>query len=122
MGIQEDAVNFHRQGFNCAQSVLAASGKYTVLAQDTALRIAAGFGGGVRSGEICGAISSAVMALGLAEQDKRKVAALTKECVESFRKEFGCVRCLDLKQNRVSCDALITYGARFVEEQLKQKD
>ena len=122
MGIQEEAVSFHGQGFNCAQSVLAACGKYTGLAQDTALSIAAGFGGGVRSGEICGAISGAVMALGLAEQDKRKVAALARECVESFRREFGCVRCLELKQNRVSCDALIAYGARFVEEQLKQKD
>ena len=122
MGIQEDAVRFHQQGCNCAQSVLAACGKYTGLEQNTALSVAAGFGGGVRSGEICGAISGAVMAIGLVEPDKRKVAAMTKQCVDSFRQEFGCVRCLELKQNRVSCDALIEYGAKYIEELMKQKD
>ena len=122
LDIQEQAVQFHGQGCNCAQSVLASFGKYTGLAQDTALRVAAGFGGGVRSGEICGAISGAVMALGLVEQDKRKVAALAKQCVDCFHEKFGCVRCQDLKRNRVSCDALIAFGARFVEEQIKNSD
>ena len=122
VGIGEEAVSFHQMGCNCAQSVLAACGKYTALDQNTALNVAAGFGGGVRSGEICGAISGAVMAIGLIEPDKRKVAAMTKQCVDSFRQEFGCVRCLELKQNRVSCDALIEYGAKYIEELMKQKD
>ena len=122
MGIREDAVRFHQQGCNCAQSVLASCGKYTGLEQDMALAVAAGFGGGVRSGEICGAISGAVMAIGLVEQDKHKVAALARACVESFRQQFGCVRCLELKQNRVSCDALIEYGAQYIEDLMKQKD
>ena len=120
MGIREDAVQFHQQGCNCAQSVLASCGKYTDLPQQTALSVAAGFGGGVRSGEICGAISGAVMAIGLAEPDKRRVAALARQCVDSFRQKFGCVRCLELKQNCVSCDRLIEFGAQFVDELLKE--
>lgn len=119
MEIREDAVRFHQQGCNCAQSVLAACGKYTGLDPETALSVAAGFGGGVRSGEICGAISGAVMAIGMAEPDKRRVATLTRQCVESFRQEFGCVRCLELKQNRVNCDKLIEFGAQFVEDLMK---
>ena len=122
MGIREDAVSFHQLGFNCAQSVLAACGKYTGLEQDTALRVAAGFGGGVLSGEICGAISGAVMAIGLTERDKRQVAALSRDCVESFRRRFGCVRCVELKQNRVSCDELIAFGAEYIEKLMKQKE
>lgn len=122
MGIGEEAVRIHQQGCNCAQSVLSACGKYTGLDQNTAMSIAAGFGGGVRSGEICGAISGAVMAIGLIEQDKRRVAALAKQCVDSFREKFGCVRCMELKQNRVSCDALIEYGAKYIEDLMKQKD
>lgn len=121
MGIREDAVRFHQQGCNCAQSVLAVSGKYTGLDRETALSVAAGFGGGVRSGEICGAISGAVMAIGLIEQDKRKVAGLARGCVESFRQNFGCVRCAELKQNRVSCDELIAFGAQYVEELMKDQ-
>ena len=116
MGVKEDAVRFHQMGCNCAQSVLAACGKYTGLEQDTALSVAAGFGGGVRSGEICGAISGAVMAIGLTEEDKRRVAGLTKQCVDCFRKEFGCVRCIELKRAGVSCDRLIEYGAQHVED------
>ena len=122
MGIGEEAVRFHQQGCKCAQSVLSACGKYTGLDQNTALSVAAGFGGGVRSGEICGAISGAVMAIGLIEQDKRRVAVLAKQCVDSFREKFGCVRCMELKQNRVSCDALIEYGAKYIEDLMKQKD
>ena len=122
MGIGEEAVRFHQQGCNCAQSVLSACGKYTGLDQNTAMSIAAGFGGGVRSGEICGAISGAVMAIGLIEQDKRRVAALARQCVDSFREKFGCVRCMELKQNRVSCDALIEYGAKYIEDLMTQKD
>ncbi len=122
MGTCDDAVRFHQMGCNCAQSVLAACGKYTGLDRDTALSIAAGFGGGVRSGEICGAISGAVMAIGLVEQDKRKVAALARDCLESFRRDFGCVRCLELKQNRVSCDDLIAYGAAYMDNLMKSKE
>ena len=122
VGIGEEAVALHGNGMNCAQCVLRACGKYTGLNEDTAIAVAAGFGGGVRSGEICGAISGAVMVIGLTEPDKRKVAGLTKQCVESFRKEFGCVRCLELKQKGVSCDELIAYGAQYAEDLNQQKD
>ena len=66
MSIQESAIAYHDQGYNCAQSVLAALQEETGLDENTAKRIAAGFGGGVRCGEICGSITGAVMAFGLA--------------------------------------------------------
>ena len=65
MGAKEKALALHSQGFNCAQAVLGALGDYTGLDEKTALALTAGFGGGVRCGEICGAASGAVMALGL---------------------------------------------------------
>ena len=54
MSIQESAIAYHDNGFNCAQSVLAALQEETGLDESTAKRVAAGFGGGVRCGEICG--------------------------------------------------------------------
>lgn len=66
MSIQESAIAYHGQGYNCAQSVLAALQEETGLDENTAKRVAAGFGGGVRCGEICGSITGAVMAFGLA--------------------------------------------------------
>ena len=66
MNIQETAVAYHTNGCNCAQSVLMALQNETGLDEDTSRRVATGFGGGVRCGEICGSITGAVMAFGLA--------------------------------------------------------
>ena len=60
------ALELNRGGFNCAQSVLCAFSDVTGLGRDDSLRLAAGLGGGVRSGEVCGAVSGAVLVLFLA--------------------------------------------------------
>lgn len=95
MSIQESAIAYHDNGFNCAQSVLAALQEETGLDESTAKRVAAGFGGGVRCGEICGSITGAVMAFGLAA-DQATATAMTKQMTQSFRAEFGCLRCQEL--------------------------
>lgn len=128
MDIREKAEKLHKSGFNCAQSVLGACGEYTGLDENTALAVSAGFGGGVRSGEICGAISGAVMAIGMAQQKdpadaetKAKIAAQTKELVKAFREKYGCVRCVELKQAGVSCGELIDYAAQLAEDTIKNQ-
>ena len=121
MGIREEAVRLHGEGFNCAQCVLCACGKYTGLDRDSSIAIASGFGGGVRCGEICGAISGAVMAIGAANKDASpKVAALAKRCTGAFREKYGFVRCLDLKRAGVSCDELIAFGAETAEKLISE--
>lgn len=122
MSISEEAARLHGEGLNCAQCVLSACGKYTGLDADTAKKIAAGFGGGVRSGELCGAISGAVMALGLIEADRNGASVAARQCVENFRQHYGCVRCLELKRAGVSCDELIAHGADFVENYNKKRN
>ena len=124
MGIGEDAVALHGEGFNCAQCVLCACGKYTNLDRNSSLAITGGFGGGVRCGEICGAISGAVMALGAAapfcdasdRETMTRIASLTKQCTAAFRDRFGALRCLDLKRAGVPCDELIAFGAQTAEK------
>ena len=55
-------------GFSCSQSVLSAFAPDLGLELDPALRVAAAFGGGMgRTGRTCGAVTSALMALGAAE-------------------------------------------------------
>ena len=128
MDIREKAEKLHKSGFNCAQSVLGASSEYIGLDENTALAVSAGFGGGVRSGEICGAIAGAVMAIGMAQQKdpadpetKAKIAAQTKELVKAFREKYGCVRCFELKQAGVSCGELIDYAAQLAEDAIKNQ-
>lgn len=60
------AEQFFRQGYNCSQSVLAAWCEDLGLDLTTALKISSGFGGGIgRMREVCGALSGAIMVLGL---------------------------------------------------------
>ena len=124
MSIKETAVTMHEKGYNCAQAVLSGSKEYTGLDEKTALAIAAGFGGGLRSGEVCGAISGAVMAIGMKfpftdasdTEAKAKIAELAKLCVAKAQEEFGCVLCRELKGKKHTCAEIIAYMSDVVEE------
>jgi len=60
------AVDNFMKGYGCAQSVVAAFSDLYGLDEEMALRIAAGFGGGVgRLRMMCGAVSGIVMLVGL---------------------------------------------------------
>ena len=59
----ERAIEYHKRGCNCSQSVLAAFADLTGLGEAGSLAIAGGFGGGSGTGELCGAIAGAVMTL-----------------------------------------------------------
>ncbi len=128
MGAKEKALALHDSGFNCAQSVLGALAGYTDREEKALLAVAGGFGGGVSCGEICGAASGAVMALGLAfpyadgedAEAKSRIAKLTMKMNRDFLKEFGCIRCQDLKRNGIPCDELIAWAAAHAEEIIQE--
>ena len=64
--ISELAVKKFEASYNCAQSVLWAFTDEFGIDSDLLLRISCGFGGGIsRRQEMCGAVSGAIMALGL---------------------------------------------------------
>ena len=52
--------------FNCCQSVLVPFADACGLDRDTAFQLGANFGRGMRRGSACGAVTSALMVLGLA--------------------------------------------------------
>ena len=103
----ERAVGLFDSGFNCAEAVLLALSKESGQKATLIPRIATGFGGGVgRSGGICGALSGAVMAIGLQiscdkaeEKEKRNTACENvQRMIEAFEKEFGSTQCKALTQ------------------------
>lgn len=91
----------HLQGFNCAQAVFTALAEPMGFDRKIALKIAGPFGGGIgRSGETCGAVTGALMALGLKHgfyepdpQAKERIYALTREYLHRFRERYGAVAC-----------------------------
>lgn len=100
----ETALARFREGYNCSQSTLSAFAEDLGLPLDMALRVAAPFGGGIgRQGEVCGAASGALMALGLrygeARGDKaakERAYAAAAEFVRRFEERCGALRCRDL--------------------------
>lgn len=129
MDIKEKALDWHKRGYNCAQAVVAACSELTGLDAKTALAISAGFGGGLRSGEVCGAVSGAVMAVGTAypftdsddAEAKQKIADLAKQCVAAAAEKYGNVRCAELKGN-IDCNDIICFMAETAEKMIKNND
>ena len=105
MDKQTTATNFFRGQFNCSQSVLATFGPEGGLSEDESLRIATAFGAGMgRQQHICGAITGALMVLGLKygkglndpEERKKYTYQLTKEFFDEFKRLNGSENCLEL--------------------------
>lgn len=96
------------RGCNCAQSVLSTFAPALGLSPDLAMRLACGFGAGMRQGETCGALVGAIMVLGLRHgntsrddlQAKERTYLLVPQLMEGFRKQHGTVTCRDL----LGCD------------------
>jgi len=107
----EIALACFRQNFNCAQSVLVAFAPQLGLDESQALKIASPFGGGVaRRGQICGAVTGALMALGLAHgadspAGKEDAYHLGEEFLQRFESRHATILCRDLLDCDISTPA-----------------
>ena len=111
-----EADRLHELGYNCAETVLGAVNA-AMGSEPAPLRIATGFGGGVgRTGDICGAVTGAVMALGWIKgrtrpDDKETyalVAATVRTLLADFRAEHGTLTCSVLTGYDLSDPAVLT--------------
>ena len=101
---EEKSSELFTKGYNCSQSVLGAFCEDDGLELSTALRLTAGFGGGMRCGDTCGAVTGALMAIGLkcghnAELDQEQKQFCNEkmsEYIEQFVAANGSVMCRDL--------------------------
>lgn len=119
---REKAAKLHEQhGCNCCQAVLCAASDRCGIDEETAYRLGAFFGAGIRRGEICGCISGALMALGMkyGDEDNRKCQK-SNEFLKEFEAQYGSLICRDLKGGlqKASCAELIAYAADYLEEHL----
>jgi C_GCAxxG_C_C family probable redox protein len=107
MNIEETAQKYFNSGYNCAESVLLAvcdqMGYDSSEFRNCIPRMATGFGGGIaRNGDVCGAASGAVMAIGLAlgrddsSQSREPCYPATDRFYNEFQQRFGHVTCRDL--------------------------
>ena len=144
----EISVNLFNKGFNCAQAVLTSHCEEYGLSDDIAKKISCGFGGGMgHIGEICGAVSGAIMLIGLKHgknkeadnESKEKTYKLVKEYTDKFKNEFGSINCTELVKFDLSieeelikarnsgifkelCPLLVKRSVELVEEIVKTKE
>ena len=101
---EEQAVETFAKGFNCAQSVLSAFSEDFGLDKILAFKMTNGLGGGVRCGEVCGALNGGAMVVGLNcgyfdEKDLEQKGFCnnkTYEFIERFKEENGSMLCREI--------------------------
>ncbi|WAC05275.1 MAG: C-GCAxxG-C-C family protein [Methanoregula sp.] len=105
MAKSDDALAGFMSGFTCSAAVVSAFSRDLDLDPDTAKKIACGFGAGIsKTGNICGAVSGAIMVIGLRygkvnqgdDAATEKTRALTRQFMQEFANRHGSVNCTEL--------------------------
>ena len=106
---EEIATKLFEEKYHCSQAVLGAFAEEFGLDKKTALKLGGCFGGGMCKGEVCGACTGALMALGLkygqCEIDDLESRVKTNEVavafLEQFKEENGSYLCKELDRKSV---------------------
>lgn len=140
----QKAIQLFNSNYNCSQAVLAAFAEDLGLDTPTALKLGAGFGGGIGcSGEVCGALVGAVMTLGLKygscvgedKAAKNEMYRKARLLADEFKLRTGSLYCRDLMGFDLStpkgqamakqpsaferCDGFVSIAAEILEEMLQ---
>ncbi|MGN0255437.1 MAG: C-GCAxxG-C-C family protein [Chordicoccus sp.] len=113
--------------YNCAQSVLVSFYDVIGLDEEQAYRLGSHFGAGMKMGATCGAITGAMMVLGLAGIDD---ADTLREIYRNFRERHNdMLNCRDLLAasakagvpRKTHCDGLVFEMVDATEKILREK-
>ena len=120
----EEAMRCWAQGYNCAESSLrGVCHAQGIELGDQCARMATPFGGGIgRSEDVCGALTGAVLALGIVlgragpGEDRLRSYDAAGKLYISFRERFGSVDCKVLNKSDFKSPEHRPRCGRFVEE------
>lgn len=113
------------QGMDCSQVVAGAMAEKLDMDEKTLRRMSACFGGGMMCGETCGAVTGALMVLGLkyghdTEGDMEQKELMQKKVLEfknAFLKKYPSDMCRDLLNHDISkpgeMDKVLEEGTMF---------
>ena len=142
----EQTVSCFKEGLNCTQAVLSIFGPQFGLDRENAIKIARAFGSGMGMGETCGAVTGALMVIGLkhAKLERRslfsrdKTEDIAREFVVRFKARNATTECRELlgcdvstleglkaakkeKHFKIRCPKFVQDAAEILEELLKQE-
>jgi C_GCAxxG_C_C family probable redox protein len=119
---KKTAKDYFMEGFNCSESALLGISEAIGEKCKFIPQIASGFGGGFgRHGEVCGAISGAIMAIGLVygrkdpkdTDAKEKIYGVVDKYLKIFIKKYGTLSCREL----TGCDMLTPEGLKKIKDE-----
>ena len=138
------AIDTHHSGLNCCTSVLMAFADKTGLTEQQNCGISSGMGGGLRTGNVCGALIGGVMVLGMlyphnltnGAEGKAYITELTKKLQSRFAEKQGDTLCRVIKPREAqyqsdtyvekgaksNCDHYIALAVELVEEIIKEEE
>jgi C_GCAxxG_C_C family probable redox protein len=107
----EKAFECFSSGFNCSQAVFASYCEQNGIEKETAYKIGCGFGAGMAyCNETCGAVTGAIMLLGLKfgkykiddNESKENTYKKVKQYIDDFTQKHGSVKCIELLGYNIS--------------------
>lgn len=126
---QERAIALHNKGYNCAQAVACTYCDLFGLDEETAYKMAEGFGLGMGLMEVCGALTGGFLLAGVKcsagtaapGTTKGQTYRLTRAMGEAFAEQNGTMLCRELKGVGTSkviraCPDCIRDGCALVEK------
>jgi C_GCAxxG_C_C family probable redox protein len=110
-----------RKGITCSSAVFSSFSEELGLDPETAKKISCGFGAGIsKTGNICGAVSGAIMVIGLkfgkTKEGDDAATEKTRMLVRKFMQEFT------ERHGSVNCTELLGYNLSNPEEYDKARD
>ncbi len=110
-----DAVAEFKKGFSCAQAIFSVYSEDQLIDREISLKIATGFGGGMgRLGNVCGAVTGALMALGLKFGQSKIEEADAKDTTYQLVNKF--ITKFITRNNSIVCKELLGYSLNIPEE------
>ena len=98
---KEIILDLMKKGCNCSQTVLLYFAKTFKLDEDVAFKISKAFESGMFNGDTCGAVSGALMVIGLAYSDsslenREYLKKKTREFYNKFEKSNNSIKCSEI--------------------------
>ena len=108
--------------FNCCQSMLVPFAAVCGLSEEQAYRLGAHFGSGMKHGSTCGAVTGALMVLGMAGADHDAA----QELMRRFRRNNQALDCAGLlrlaaqrgEDRKCHCDRMVYEAVELLEDLL----
>ena len=120
-----------KEDFNCSEKILYGANQVYHLGLDQqALKMSAGFGGGMAIESVCGALTASIMVLGCLfvkedAHENSRIKDLTQELFMNYRKEMNNINCDLLKAehrtDELKCRKVIAKAAEILDKIIERE-